>query len=444
MNTFTKTIWVSQKETFEKKVAHLNRLLAKQGKNPITFKYENYRTRKETMQYHQKGESFYSDKFEEWYVEVCDAVCEGVLEVKKDDQPYTYIGTVSIEEGIKQVFCKDETYSRFFMDDFREGFCDHCHTKRMNRKSYHLFALPDGKVVQIGSTCAKEYFGIDSTAFLETYGRTFFVDYSGCEEDLMEFSRGCRTMSYVEVVHLLDYCTQGFLTWNKKEAYADPDAPMWMQPTVKALRSLIAAAESGNLNPACYKDNASMINLTLEDCIAYWETKADKERKGNPSATVSTFTYNAIQTLKAGYATDRSLGSFAYAIFAAYNNKVRMAQEAAAAAKTYVPCRWAQGTRTDIKGVIINIRQIEVLNEYKANYYNRYYGEEETRYVVDFKDEAGTLYHFTTGGVTFYDVKNNMEVSIRAKVEETKPFKGVPYTRLSRPVCTILQGAKSA
>lgn len=440
MDTFKKTIWVSKKSAFEDKVKRLNRLLKKQGKEPITFSYENYRSVPVVFEFHQKGDAFKNDKFETYSVEICDVVCSGVLEVKKDDVPYTYIGSVSIDAGIRQVFCKDENYANYFMDGFKEGWCDHCKSRRMNRKSYHLFATDKGEVVQIGSTCAKEYFGIDSVAFLETYRKTFFVDYSGDEGDVANFGGGSRTMSYGQIVPFLDYATNGFLKWNKKGEWYDNTAPLWEQPTVSAVRALIDAEENGmEIKDKCYKLNALNLNLSLEDCIAFWQAKADREKNGgSPFATVSTFTFNALETLRAGYATSKSLGSFCYAVFAAYNAKVRQIQEEAAASQEHVPCRWAKGTRTDIRGTIVNIREIETLNKYRANWSNGYYGEEETRYVVDFKDEAGTLYHFTTSGASFAEVENGMEVSIRGKVEDTKPFKGVPYTRLSRPVCTIL------
>ena len=425
-NEFVKTIWVSKQDAFGRKVKHLNKILAKHGKPAISFKYTNFRVMEVEFTHHLKGDAFKNDIREKVNVEVCDAVCNGLLEVKKDDVAYTYIGSVNFDAGIKQVFCKDEAYSNFFMDDFRNGWCDHCKTNRTNRKTYHLFSTQDGKVLQIGSKCAKEYFGIDSTAFLETYGQTFFVDYEGCEEDLCMFGRGCITMSYDEIVPFLGYCTNGFLNWVKASEYSDPKAPIWQNPTVAGVRDLINASPA-ELDSICFDKNARNTNLTLEECVAYWEKRNDG----------STFAYNALQTLRAGYATDKSLGAFCYAVFAAYNAKVRALKEAAAAAKTYAPCRWEKGKRADIKGVIVNIREFETLNEYKANMYNGYYGTEETRYSVDFQDEVGTLYHFVTGGGSFPGVKNGMKVSIRGTIGETNLFKGVPYTRLSRPVCTV-------
>lgn len=421
-----------KKSNFEKKVAHLNRILAKYGKSPITFTYENYRPIKVDFTSHLKGDAFKNDIVSSHFVEVCDAVCSGSLIVKKDNQPYSYIGSVSIEGGIRQVFCKDEQFAPAFTTSFKEGWCDHCKTKRLNRKSYHLFALPDSSVLQIGSTCAKEYFGIDSAAFLETYGKTFFVSYDGTEDDLLSFSRGCLAMPFSQIVHFLDYATNGFLKWNKKDSYYDPKAPIWENPTVEAVRSLICAENEGaGPSHLAFKANAHEINLSLKDCIDFWTSKSLSE---NP---ISTFTFNALQTLKAGYATNRSLGSFCYAVFAAFNNKLQNIQ-AAASPLSYPPCHWPKGSRTSIIGSIINIRKFNALNEFKANYYNGYYGEQETRFIVDFKDSFGTLYHFTTSSVSFCNLHNNSKVSIRATIGDTKPFKGIPYTRLSRPIASPL------
>lgn len=428
MSTFVKTIWVSKKADFEKKINHLNRLLAKQGKNPIRFKYTNYHSELITFQYHTPGESYDTDRYEQMSVEMCDVECVGDLEIKKDDQTYTYLGMVTFEAGIKQVFCKEEKYSNYFMDGFKEGYCDHCKTTRTNRKAYYLFRAEDDTVLQVGSTCAKEFFGIDSSAFLSAYGQTFMLEYVDSDDmGVANFDRGIRTISYEEIVPLLDYATQGFLKWNKKEEGYDPTFPPWLNATVEAVRGLI-----NSKNPHT-QFNASSIRLTREDAVAHWEAK--KEKEGD---YVSTFTYNALATLKAGYATIKSLGPFCYAVFAAYNHKVKELQEAAASAQSYVPCSWEKGTRTNIRGVIINVREYAYLNEYKANYYNRYWGEEETKFIVDFKDEAGTLYHFTTSSKSFDGLKAGTEVEVRGKIEETKPYKGVPYTRLSRPVCSVI------
>ena len=166
---FTHTIWVSMKDTFEKKMRHLNRILGKHGKPPITYTYSEPRAVPVTFEYHLKGDAYRNDEIVERMVEVVDVHCKGLTAVKKDDVEYTYLGTVSYEDGVKQVFCNNEAYANYFMDDFRDHFCDHCRTTRTNRKKYYLFRnTATNQVLQIGSTCAKEYFGIDSAAFKPT------------------------------------------------------------------------------------------------------------------------------------------------------------------------------------------------------------------------------------------------------------------------------------
>lgn len=429
-DTFTKTIWVSRKPAFEVKIKLLNRILQKQGKSPISFTYTNYRTKRVEFTHHTKGDAFKNDIVDFRNVEICDAVCTGSLIVQKDNLPFTYIGSVSIEDGIRQVFCKDEKFSPFFTTDFREGFCDHCHSLRHNRKSYHLFALPDSSVVQIGSSCAKQYFGISSSAFLETYGKTFFVSYDGFDEELPSFRSGSCVMPYSRIVPFLDYATKGFTKWNKKDSCSDFLAPLHDQPTTEAVRTLIAAEEQSlsgweSIQEKFYQHNAANLNLTLQDCIDFWTKKSLSEHP------VSTFTFNALETLKAGYATNRSLGSFCYAVFAAFNNKVNELLNSSKA--DFAPCRFAKNSRVDISGYIVNIRS------WSDEVYFTYRPQEITKYTVDFKDDAGTLYHFTTSGSTFASLRNNSPVSIRATIGETKPFKGIPYTNLSRPVATLLE-----
>lgn len=433
-STFTKTIWVCQKGVFEKKIAHLNRMLAKEGKEPITFKYANYRTEKVTFQYHMKGESYRDDEFHDMLMEVCDAVCTGVTMVKKTDKNYEYIGAVSVEDGIRQVFCKNEDYKRYFTEDFREGVCDHCGTKRYNRKLYFLFLEQEtGRVLQIGSKCAKEFFGIDSSAFLETYGRTFMLAYAPDDEEFADYNRGARCFDYESVLPVLSYCTSGFMNWNKKGGYFSPELPIRDWPTTMAVENILTSTDNGMLGDERHDNNVSL--LSPNEAVAYWDAKYQKDG--------TTFAYNCLNAIKAGYATKHTMGTFCYAIFGAFNAKVRQIQEKAAASKEYVPCAYAKGSRADITGKIINVREYETTRPYSYNWYNGYWGDDMTCLAVDFKDDNGTLYHFSTSAKTFFGLKAGDRISMRCTIGETKPFRGVPYTRVSRPVATLLERNKA-
>lgn len=426
--TFTKTIWVSKKKDFEKKLHALNKILGKQGKDYIKVEYKNFRAIPIEFEEHVKGDAFRNDTFRTVKVEVCDAVCVGYSDIKKDDKTYTYIGSVRFEDGVKQVFCKDEEYAPYFMEKFREGYCDHCKSTRMNRKAYYLFAEKEmGSVVQIGSSCAKEFFGIDSAAFLSAWGKTFLVDYSDCiGEDFLKSGR--RAYDYEEVAYLLDYATNGFLKWHKASEPYIPELPDYENPTTRVVGDLLMA-DSRNLPEEALK-GANVGLLSPNECVAYWKAKYEKEG--------TTFAYNCLNAVRAGYAVSLSLGMFCYAIFAAYNAKVREIRERETKGKVFVPCAFEVGKRVDIKGTVTALREFTATIAGTENYYNDYDGESIAKKIVDFTDDNGTLYHFTTSAKSFFEVSVGDRINMRCTVGETRPFRGVPYTRVSRPVATVL------
>ena len=418
---FTKTIWVSKLDAFKDKIVHLNRILAKNSKPPLKVSYTNFRRIPVEFEFHMKGDAYRNDLIETRYVEVCDAVCMGLTEVKKDDKTYTYLGSVSCGEGGRQVFVKDETFKDYFMDKFREGMCDHCHTKRMNRKAYHLFATDDGKVLQIGNTCAKEYFGISSDAFLNVQMNTFIVSYEGDECDF-GYEKGSMAVSFNDIYRILDFLTRGFTKWVKKDAMFDINLPLYENPTVMGIDTILAECENGTckvelgMNPQI---------LTYEECVAYWEKQSND----------TTFAFNCYNAIKSGYATKRTMGTFAYAIFGAVNAKVKEIIKAKAA-KVAVPCPFKEGERVDVKGEILTVKFYEVQNEYDWR------GGYMTMCSINLKAENGTLYHFSTSSTTFDDAKAGDRIEMRGTVGKTKEFDGLDYTKLLRPKCKKVEGAK--
>ena len=86
-------------------------------------------------------------------------------EVMKRD--CSYVGTITFNEGIRQVFTlKGEDVVLGAIPD-SELRCDHCHTNR-KRVKYFFFREND-KLVCIGSSCAKDYFGWDIERYLDMY-----------------------------------------------------------------------------------------------------------------------------------------------------------------------------------------------------------------------------------------------------------------------------------
>lgn len=412
MEKFTRTMWVCNKGAFEKKIAHLNKILKKHGKEPFKFHYEDERHQKITFTEHVKGDAFANDKERQCSVLVCTVVVEGELLIKKDDKNYRYIGSVRYDNGVKQSYCNDKDYEWAFLN-FREGICDHCGSKRMNRKSYFLFEV-EGKVIQVGSSCVKEYLGITSTEYLRCAENTF-ICFSDGDDDIdmksVSFS-DVYGVGFNMVYRFLDFATMGFLKWTKAADGADPHyaESIHDMATVEIVRSQIGAFFRGD--PVMEGNNP--IQLTREECIAHWQKQP-----------LTTFTDNIINALKADSVFPRTLGTYCYGIYGAVNAvaKAQMTK----VEDTSKPCKYEVGKRVNIKGKVISIKSYEVENNYS------YHGGYTTKFTVNFQDEDMALYHFNTGSTTFNRVKEGDELEIRGKILESKEWKGVMYTGLDLP-----------
>ena len=82
-------------------------------------------------------------------------------------QNVSYIGSYIVTSGIPRIHTQDEDYSIDSL--YKENWCDHCKSRRMRSK--YFFFLEEGEVKQIGSSCVKEYFGINIDKYFNSYER---------------------------------------------------------------------------------------------------------------------------------------------------------------------------------------------------------------------------------------------------------------------------------
>lgn len=414
MEKFVHQMWVSKMGEFEKKIAHLNKILAKHGKEPFKYHYENEHHQEVTFTIHTKGEAYAMDTERKCAVLVCNVVIEGEVLIKKDDKNYRYLGSVRFDDDVRQSYCKDKDYEWAFLN-FREGICDHCGTKRMNRKSYFLFEA-DGKVVQVGSTCVKEYLGIDSVEYLKCAENTF-LSISDCNDDewFMNGKAGFSDsigVSYDQAYKFVDFATMGFMKWNKASASYDPYGSFHEQPSVEIVRNMITAMFCGDP----IKEGHNPIQLTRDECIAYWRAQP-----------LTTFTDNIIRALSSDGTHPRSLGTYCYGIYGAVNARIKAQMENVE--DNSKPCKYEVGKRVNIKGKVLSVKKYEVEDTFS------YRGGFITKYTVNFQDDDMALYHFNTGSASFGNVEEGDTLEIRGKVKPAKEYKGIMYTGLNLPKC---------
>lgn len=148
--------------------------------------------------------------------------------------------------------------------------CDHCGKKINNRKGYYFFHDADDKLVVIGSTCVKKFYGFNAEKVLKKLGEILgFEDIDrNCrleKSEKMNFSVSLRT-----VYALTKYYTNDFKYWIKKD---DPEKVGTSQQVRDAIYGIIFnAPEYATLW------NALINNLNEEDdkninlATVYWMT----------------------------------------------------------------------------------------------------------------------------------------------------------------------------
>ena len=84
-------------------------------------------------------------------------------QVAHNGKDVKYVGTVAIKDGVKEIFSADESV----VLGNEELRCDHCKINRYRVKFF--FFVEGGKVLCIGSSCAKDYFGWDVERVLDAF-----------------------------------------------------------------------------------------------------------------------------------------------------------------------------------------------------------------------------------------------------------------------------------
>ena len=285
-----KSIPTCKLDEFNKKLNFLNKRLTKYGKPPLEFHVIDRYKRLLKFQYHRDE----VDEFVDRYVEFADIEITGMESFKKDEKDYRFIGNIKYQGGIKQVSCLDEKYIEYFDRDYK--ICDHCHTNRY-RKSYNLFEA-NGKVIQIGSSCSKDYFGYDVEKFLDIYLQTYFLVEKEDRMDL-EVYRGSLVQDFVTIFNVIKNVTVDFTKWEKKQEYDAPNS-------VDKIRGLLFDIEQ-----------IKKSNITFESVE---EGLLDRIRDYWNKQELSSFVINVREALKKDYATYESVGFYSYAIFKAMKN----------------------------------------------------------------------------------------------------------------------------
>ena len=392
MGEIRKIVWAGYKAQFEQKFKKLNGILKKMGKPTMSLRYENARDEELSFVVHTAGESHSNDAVVKRVIRMEDAVITGEPKIVKDDADYRFLGTVRFEGDVPFVFCRDEQYLPFFTEKFRKDVCDHCGTRR-KRNAYYLFES-EGRVLQIGSSCVNQYFGIDLNSFLLAEGALFEVLREPSYEDV------CREddfggVPFERVVQMVDYCTDGFKFWEK----GGQEGILSTVEKVRFLMDEIGFEHKGEKS------------VTREECIAHFEAKPESQ-----------FTFNALSALDYGFAPKRCLGIYLYAIYETARAKYAVADTAKERNGRKI-CNEFFGT---VGGKFENPLTLEKIFTYEGQY--------GTAFVVRFFDDDGRKFVWFASNCP--DLEDGQRVTVKGTVKKHEERNGEKQTIVTR--CKIV------
>ena len=361
-----KSIPQSRVEGFEKKLSILNKKQAKYGLPLTTAKMIGKHLEKIEFIYHEKGDSFRDDLKVKQNVVFVDYEIENLEFVKKEGS-YTYMGARKIRNGVPLVYCTDSAYLDEVSKETR--VCDHCHTIR-DRLTYHVFKDESGKILRIGSTCCKDYFGYDVDQFLNCFLETFTVidydmDYDSCRPDF--------AFSYDSVYEAVKRETNDFQDWIRDQLHYDV--------------SFISDSHEFHLN----------------EIRRYWGTQ-----NGD-------FAYNCRSILGAEYVNPGNLTMAYAAIF--FGEKGLREEKKKQQAEAIQP-HHTEGEKIQITGVVDKNQSCETMYGY-------------TNLIII--NSKGVLYKMFTTSQAMTSLRINDEVIVKAVFKETDRFAGRIYQTVKSP-----------
>lgn len=334
-DTTTITILKSSREDFDARLAKLNKKLMRikgAGTSSIIKEEDTEITQIDAL----------DQEFKVPAIQITVALPELV-----QHQGFSFMGTVSLSEGVRTIFATDEGEKSGFNFNEVGNTCDHCGHNR-KRNTVHVFRNEAGEFVRIGSTCAKEFFGLDINALLRT--STQIIE--ACDEMDGDFE-GARWTGFSG--HEL--LRAAIILW-KRDSFWTSSSKAQMENSCPSSHTL--SAMLGRHGFELRKNiEESTLKAMKEVSIAELVEKMEEMFSPNPGENASTFEVNVANALFQGkdrlaeFFPFKTLGLVGWAAFKALNGDEKKEKK--------IPSQWVGnvGDKINLSCKVSGLRSID-------------------------------------------------------------------------------------
>lgn len=279
--------------------------------------------------------------------------------------------------------------------------CEHCNTNR-NRNAVFIVRNTDGKEVQVGKTCLKDYTGIDPVGIL--WAAQLSDICLNEPEPYGEFIRNKVNHVWYDVKDVIAVAYELI----KKYGY---------------VKSSEKNSTKEELIKEIHTDNKELLTeegKQIAEKICNWLKKADERKLSDFELTCKTF-------IESGYVKINHLGYIAY-LPVAYNKDLEKRRKREEKAKQS-PSQYVGQVN---QRITVKIAESACLTSWET-----YYGwNKKTIFLYQIKDEEGNVFIWKTGNLLMVwdkdDEKPHEATVIKGTVKEHSEFNGVKQTVLTR------------
>jgi hypothetical protein len=305
--------------------------------------------------------------------------------------------------------------------------CDHCKSDR-RRKNVFVLRHDDGKHVQVGRTCIKDFLGGVSPEQLLSRATWNFNVTEACD-DYREGGGGSYAPEAIDIIEYLNavaICIRR-LGWVSKGA-----SRMDESSTSSDSWNLCKPDLRTNKDRQAYENWIENSNLIHQERDEEMATDTLKWAISQPVEGVGDYLYNLGVACRVGYVTRKTSGIVASAVSAYLRYLDREAELNQKKADDAVKSREWVGevkVRQDFTGLTVQFMK----------YFEGRYG---TTTLIAFEDEPGNLIRWFAS-VEIDDIDKGDVVDLKATVKKHDDYKGVKQTLITRAKINKINGEKA-